>query len=162
MWVFLVAAYQNIWQAASSRSELRGQNSWRKLGDETYKWEHADSTLRSDYFYKLKCWLSDWETIRICLCSSSVSSLFVHCSDFSSHFLLSHHYCPFPSVPLSLPLLPLPSLCFSLLFPPTPLGREAFDAGLISIHAGHSSAPCRSLSSEQEARSIRWLNGWIS
>lgn len=33
-------------------------------------------------------------------------------------------------------------LCFSLLFPPTLLSREAFDVKPISIHASHSSAPC--------------------
>lgn len=91
---------------------------------------------------------------------------FIHCFDFSQHFLILsvfisvfHHYCPFPSVSF----FPSPSvLCLSPLFPPTLLSREGFDARLISIHTGHSSAPCRSLSSKQEARSIRWLNGWIS
>lgn len=76
-----------------------------------------------------------------------ISSAFI-----STSFTIS--LCPFVS--------PSPSLCLALLLPPTLLSREAFDAELISIHAGHSSAPCRSLSSEQEARSIRWLNGWIA
>lgn len=96
---------------------------------------------------------------------------FVHCSDFISHFLISHpplslRLSPllsiFPSVPLVFHSPSPPSFVSLSFFPPTPLSREAFDAELISIRLGHSSALCRSLSSEQEARSIRWLNGWIA
>lgn len=103
--------------------------------------------------------------ICFCLYLSSMFRLYLALSNLSSavispSFTVTVHFSLRPFC-LSFSFSSRP-LSRSPFFPPTPLSREAFDAELISIRLGHSSALCRSLSSEQEARSIRWLNGWIA
>lgn len=89
----------------------------------------------------------------ICVFLCLFLSLFLcPCADFSLHSLISHLPLPLrlsPSLFISLCLclsfsFSARPLCLSLLLPPIPLSREAFDAGLISIHSGRSSTSCRS------------------
>lgn len=89
-------------------------------------------------------------------------SISAHKAVLSIYFPLCIYicFCPLEAESLicisSLLHFPLPSSCPLSVFPffPPVVQRDAFDAPPISVHAGHSLALCRSLSSEQEARSI--------